>query len=191
MADTETKVVQGSGGSKHRFRIARKKVMIGVLGLLVVALIAGGVIWYVTNKDDKSAPSKSAVRTVPTVEQHAFSPTEKVNGLIAIKKYDEALKVLDEAPSNQDNDGQRAIVYYSQGSYQKALDTYNAIDKKYGLRSSQAAYAGLSAEALGQNQLALSYYQKAKDIESKVTGPQRESNIRQYQKYIDAVNKKL
>lgn len=193
MADTETKVVHGTGGSRfHRFRLARKRLVTAILALVVLILIAGGTIWYIAHKGaKKSAAASVAAKTMPSADQHTFTDVEKVNGYIIAKQYDQALKLLDSEPSTHDTDGQRATVYYSQGNFQKALDTYKAIDAKYGLRASEARYAGLSAEALHQYQTAHGYYQEAKDIDAKSSDPLKDSNVQEDQSYIDAVSKKL
>lgn len=138
-----------------------KRQLIIIIGIVVVLLAAAGSGYYLWHKHQHKAASTPPTLSVQSVVNDAIQQAN--NG-----DSSQALSMLNTAIKNTTNKSDKAALYTQQGNtyendnnYQSALTSYQNAAQTDGLTYALAQIIAESAQAAGNKQLAIEYYQKA------------------------------
>jgi pentatricopeptide repeat protein len=162
----------------------KRNVLIDAAVIFVVLLIIG-VVWWVGHR-----PKPEPATTVP--QYSGLSLVNEVNKKYGANDYLGAVKLIEGQKNVKDTSVQSmlASAYSNAGNYAKALEVYDALDKKGQLSENDAASAANAATRAKQYQKAIDLYKKAKEL----LGKSSESNVDQaavYDYQIAELEKKL
>lgn len=148
--------------SSHKHHISRKTLVV-IIALLMTVIAVPSVYYFVKGKP------KNIENTI-SEEKHR-ELIEAGNKLKFQKKYDEAESYWNNL-INLEKDNERkieysiqlAVLYSQQEKWQETLETYKNIESMGS--DSLAVYEGIAScsEKLGDNETALKYYEKSKNI---------------------------
>ena len=149
-------------GIKNKFNFVKKlktstnprrsNTIILATAVFLIAAILGGAAIYNHIQDQKLRSEKLSSTKL----------SQAVNKLFEEKKYSEAQTVINNSPtgSSKNNLLLLAQTYVGEKQYKLAEQTFQEVEKKYGLDQSLAANIAYAAENAKDNQTAISYYQK-------------------------------
>lgn len=139
---------------------SHKRRLIIIIGVVVIVLAAAGGGYYFWHKQQHKAAS-----TPPTVDSSAVNTAiqQANNG-----NSSQALSTINSAIKSTSDKSQKSALYTQQGNiyqndnnYQSALTSYQDAAQSDGLTYALAQSIAESAQAAGNKQLAIEYYQKA------------------------------
>ena len=149
-------------GIKNKFNFVKKlkssanprrsNVIVLAVAVFLIVAVSGGAAIYNHIQDQKLRNEKLSSTKL----------SQAVNKLFEEKKYTEAQTVINNSPtsSSKDNLLLLAQTYIGEKQYKLAEQTFQEVEKKYGLDQSLAANIAYAAENAKDNQTAINYYQK-------------------------------
>jgi len=148
--------------SKHKLQISKKQVVtvLGVVGALLIAAGAGGLLWWLQHSQ---APQTPAATASPLPKNVNDVQTLRLQG-----NYDEAQKKTDDALNNSKTSTDEKYMLYiqqgstfaDQGNFQAAADSYT---KAEGVKETYevATLLATTYTKAGSKDKAIEYYKKA------------------------------
>lgn len=176
----------------ERSWVKKNMRIILAVGLLFVAVLLGGAVWYSQSKANNNANPTEAINIKKF--QNAQANTDKLRGS---QDYDAAKKVWQSYVDANATDEEKYKAYLqigaldeTKGDYKAALKTYYMAeklgDKKW--RAENEAIARCS-EKLGDLQTSLKYYQRT--LDTFPGGEEYDSDLRYYRDKIDSLKRAL
>jgi len=193
-------IISGNvGGSRIFFWKSWEKSNIKIFYRLTILLIfviifgfVGSVyIWHKNNRSNSSPNSKENNNSVQNFQTSLNAAAQKANNVTGVgtNSYQKAISYVNAVPIASDNSTQDEDVLIEKATialnYEQYADALKYSEEADSLSSSNttAYLAAESAQALGQNQLAIKYYKEALSLTPATSGS-NDADIRDYNQAI-------
>lgn len=157
---TDSSVTTGETGAvvTSAPRPFNKRRLIIIVVAIVLVLAAGGggyYVWYKSKHKSAPAPTGSVAADTAAQQDNNGNSTEALNTI------NTALKNTSDKSQKSSLYTQQGAIYQNDNNYQAATTSYQNAAQANGLTYALAQNIAESAQAAGNKQLAIEYYQKA------------------------------